>query len=1335
MGRMGEIHVPAVTTDEALRPDTLFADRYEILGEIGVGSFGRVYRARQLSTGQDVAIKTIRLRDRDTAADLQRHVDRFRREMRLCATLAHPHIVALRDSGELAGELLFAVFEYVPGVTLREIIESEGKLDPSEAILLMTQVLDALSCAHAQGIVHRDIKPENIMITKTGVRRHALVLDFGLGGFAADYELASARLTATQEMMGTPCYAAPEQLRGDVPSPRSDLYSWGLVFLECLTGEIAIGGATAHEVLMRQLSAEPVPIPSWLRRQRLGRLLEVVTVKDLDERRVTVSGLLETLTSIERDTTPPHGGVLTTPREGERRQLTLVACRTVVARTDGTAVELEDLDQILQAQLELYDRLSGPRGGMVVAAAADRALVAFGHPRAQENDARRAVRTALRLAAETRIANAHLKSERGIDVAVHIGVHSGLVIVRDGPAGLDIVGVAPQVAARIADRAADGVLVTDETKKLLRGEIACADAGLTAEVEPGKPMALYRVSADEIPPGIATGGSGEAQLVERAEELGQLLGAWQRAEAGIPRVVLLTGEPGIGKSRLVRELRQAVPAGAWLECRCVQENVTSPLRPIVDLLNGMRESPEELVHRVGLESLDTISLLTNLTSAPLDQPAGQMAMSPEVQKERTLGALVSLLLRMGEKHPLVFVVEDLHWADPTTVELLSLLVDELRAAPVAARLCVVLTARPEFAVPWNVADVTTIAPPRLTRAGVGAMVQAQITGTAPVSDVIDNIAQRTDGIPLFVEEMTHLLFESGALAGVPQGGERGAWATAIPGTLRELLTARLDALSAGARETVQLASAVGREVRYEVLASAADRDEGLLRRDLRELIDARVLQQRRSSAHESYVFRHALVRDAAYETMLRATRGRVHRRIAEAIRDRFPDVAEQQPELLAQHLEAGGKAGDAAAYWQRAGDRALRRAAYAEARQHLEQGLAAAASLASSPERMRAEVELLTSLGTVLLSTQGFAAEEVEATFERARALCDRMGGNVPPKILSGLIGVTITRGDQDATDRLLTHLRRFAESERDVVEQVTGITGLGIDAFWRGAHAVAHDYFERARPLYRSDTFQGYVREYGYDGGIFSYAYSALNHMILGRPVEAERIAAELIEIAEPSLDPHARSLAMSFAVHVAYAAHDDVETMARAERLLAISGEQKLMFWMTLGMCGRGVGMARSGSPAEGLAEVRQGVALTNMMGARLVYGYYLVFLADALLAAGELDEARTAVAEGLQVCGEQLGRFYEPELLRLDGAVLAAQGDPTAAEARLRSALALAHERGAVAFELRAATGLAALLHGRGDLAAARAAVTEALAPFCLDVDSTDLRAARALLATLG
>ena len=341
---------------------SLFAGAYDVLAEIGVGSFGRVYQARRRSTGQIVALKALRIEDGGADGAVERHAERFRRETALYADLTHPNIVQLLDAGESEDGVLYAVFEYVPGGTLKDVLAVEGLLTWREAARLMAQVLDALACAHAHGVVHRDLKPENIMITQTGARRNAMIVDFGLAGFVADRERArGGRLTATHDMMGTPCYAAPEQLRGEPPSPRADLYSWGLILLETLTGEPAISGASPQEVIHQQLGLDPVPLPASIRDRRLRRLLEATVAKRVERRTARVDELLDALD--ERGAppaTPPQA------RDAERRQVTVVCCGVTFASASGVALDLEELDHLLHVQHAVLDGIA--RAGGVVTA-------------------------------------------------------------------------------------------------------------------------------------------------------------------------------------------------------------------------------------------------------------------------------------------------------------------------------------------------------------------------------------------------------------------------------------------------------------------------------------------------------------------------------------------------------------------------------------------------------------------------------------------------------------------------------------------------------------------------------------------------------------------------------------------------------------------------------------------------------------------------------------------------------------------------------------------------------------------------------------------------------
>jgi tetratricopeptide (TPR) repeat protein len=443
---------------------------------------------------------------------------------------------------------------------------------------------------------------------------------------------------------------------------------------------------------------------------------------------------------------------------------------------------------------------------------------------------------------------------------------------------------------------------------------------------------------------------------------------------------------------------------------------------------------------------------------------------------------------------------------------------------------------------------------------------------------------------------------------------------------------------------------------------------------------------------------------------------------------------ERQPELLALHLEAGGQTADAIRYWHRAGDRLLRRAAYAEATDHLRRGLAALDRLPASAERDHSEIELLTTLGTVLFSTKGYADPDVENTFGRARALCEQAGEDVSLKILAGIMGVYITRNDRGATETLLPQFHRLAERRSDAPAQVTAYATLGQDAFWRGEHVRARDYLDRARSAYLTDEFGRFARDYGYDGGVFSCTYRMWNLWALGYPVQAAAAYQELTGIAARSFDPYTLPLVLGFGIVLAHACRDADATLARAEELVVLATEQKLFFWLALGLCGRGEARTLQGRPGDGIEDLQRGLSLLRMIGVMISYGYHLTSLAATHMEMGQIAEGQAAVAEGLDLCAHGLGRFHEPELLRLQGELLRREGRPSEAEAPLRRAVILAQERGAKAWAIRAATSLGDLLVAEGDRTDAARVVTAAYDVVPEGSDLPDIADARTLLAGL-
>jgi TOMM system kinase/cyclase fusion protein len=1306
---------------------TVFADVYDVLAEIGVGSFGRVYQARRRSTGQLVALKTLRIDDVAADAAPERQVERFRRETALYADLAHPNIVRLLDAAETADGLLYAVFEYVPGRTLKDVLAVEGALAPREASRLMAQVLDALACAHAHGVVHRDLKPENIMVAQTGARRNAMIVDFGLAGFLADRAGAS-RLSGTHEMMGTPCYAAPEQLRGEPPSPRADLYSWGLIFLETLTGEPAIVGASPQEVIHRQLGLDPVPVPSSIRDRRLRRLLEATVAKRADRRTARVEDLLDALeeSGSARVATPRTG-------EAERRQVTVVCCGVTFVGGSAGGLDLEELDHLLHVQHAVLDEIASRTGGVVTSVLADRVMLVYGHPQAREDDARRAGRAALQIVAQAARWNQLYAAERDVRLEMRVGVHTGLVIAREEgpshPSLRDVIGHTPQIAVRLAELAHAGeVLASLDTQHLFRDQLVVEPVGEHHVPETSRPIGVVRLVGTRSAASATLSLDEASPLVGRSREIEHLRSLWGDAQAGTSAAVLVSGDPGMGKSRLVHELRRSVPPDSWLECRCMPENQNTPLRPISDLLTALEASLERLLTRHGFDVAETLPLLAASLGLAGDEPATRPTHTPDRQKELTLDTLVRLLFAVATERPVVLVVEDLHWADPTTLELVKLLVQEVRAplGPGAPRLVIVLTARPSFTAPWGVGDTPLIHLSGLARPDVETLVRRRVGDAALSPEVLDQVVRNAEGVPLFVEEVVRMLVESAP----PPGEELG-----IPASLRDLLTARLDTLSPGARELAQVAAVLGREFSDDMLRAAASVDVEVVQADLRELIETGIVLQRRSVKWTTYVFKHVLLRDAAYETMVRSTRRGLHRRVAETLRDLFPDVEQQRPELLAHHLEHGGQPARAAQYLKIAGDRTMARGAYVESIRQFERGLACLHAEPHARERWVDELGLAESLGTALIATRGYSAPAVEEAFARASEICDRLGGDVPTRVLYGLWGVRLTRADRDATAALLPRLIEAAERNGDPVSWLFAHGATGVRAFFGGDPRQAHEEFRRSIRWYDTEGYRQFVREYGYDGGLYNFGYLAWSLQQLGAWASAVDVAEQAIAHAERNGSPYGISVALVFRALIARDQGDVATVVRLGDRAIPLATTQKLLYWLGPAACLRGWASLRQGDVELATTQVMQGLELLDVVGQRTTYAYHLAALVEIHLTRGEVDAGLAAVERGLALCATSLDCFYEPELLRLRGELLRRDGRLAAAEADFRRALDLACRRGGRWHELRAATSLARLLDERNQRDAAHGLLLSVYSSFDVTCDTSDLRDARALLAAMG
>ncbi|WP_438041315.1 TOMM system kinase/cyclase fusion protein [Sorangium sp. So ce128] len=1287
-----------VANGAALAPGATFDGRYEILAKLGEGGFGVVHKARQLTTGQPIALKILRLAEQGGVAQADRRVTRFLRETRLCAQLHHPNLVQLVDAGQVEDGTLYAAFAFAPGDNLAALLEREGALAPSEARHLMLQVLDALACAHAAGVVHRDLKPSNIMVIPTGARRNALVLDFGIGAMLDDGR--STRLTGSHDALGTPGYGAPEQWRGADASPRADLFSWGLVFLECLTGKPAYGGTEA-EIFYRLLGPDPVPIPAALERHPLGDLLARALRKDEGARDVTARGLFEALEAcslrgLSREALLGAGGpqasadtlslasaatVATSldrrrapALDGERRQLTALCCHLRARAAAGQAADAEALDDPLRAALTLCADVGRRYGGYVAAALGDDLLVYFGYPSAAEDDAKRAARAALAMAgaAQPEDAEDPRSAAPGVRIDVSVGLHTGLVV--DGNLGdLDgaclVTGATPRLAARLAALAPPGaVAVSAASQALLRAsfdlesEGACSIEGIAAPVE------TYRLGQEH---GAAarwpTPDGSKAPLPGRDAEIRLLLERWRRACEGAGQSSLITGEPGIGKSRLARALRDRVAHEdhTFLEARCSPATQNSPLRPVIELLEralGLDQEPDagskiarlegELAGH-GFALAESMPLFVPLFSLPLGAPYAPLDVSAQRQKALTLQTVASLLLAMADRRPVLLLAEDLHWADSTTMEFLAQVVRDAPAVP----LCVVMTARPEFSPSFSTADVLLLPLSRLERAQMEEMLTRLVGNKALPPAVIEQVAGRADGVPLFAEELLRMMVDSGLVVEREDRYElTGSLSrAAIPGTLRALLTARLDRLER-AKETAQLAAALGREFSVEVLSAASPLGPAAVKDDLERLMSAGLLLFRRRQKDAVGVFKHALLRDAAYESLSTGARRRIHARIAATLEERFPEVVRTRPDLLAAHHAAAEQKGQAVGYAQRAAEQALRRSAYAEAIVHASNAVAWAEALAGA-EGAEAELAANGVLTQALMATRGWADPQVKATADRSASLLQRLEQDSKHRVptLWFLFTYHHVASNRRTACGVAEELVAIAERSGDQGLRAAAAALHGLALFMDGDHADARRAVERAVELYDPELHRDHGARFGLDSLVLAKSFVALLRWFFGDTASAFALIASALEWAREVGHVPSIALCLMYGGMVHQLAGDRRAVTAMAGELLALSGKYGLPAY-------EGYGVVLHDWAAGDEERPRAIVRTLSDLGCKLGLSYYASLAADTQAARGELTAAIECIDRCLSMCRENDEHFYEPEL-HLRRAIVAARLDPAA------------------------------------------------------------------------
>jgi class 3 adenylate cyclase/predicted ATPase len=1048
-------------------------------------------------------------------------------------------------------------------------------------------------------------------------------------------------------------------------------------------------------------------------------------------------------------------------REGERRHLTVMFCDLVESTALSARLDPEDLRHVIAsyqaACAEMVERFEG----RVARYLGDGILVYFGYPRAHEDDARRAVYAALDIISAVDGLNARLEREHGVRLAVRIGIDTGLVVAGE-LAGAEqrepfaIFGETPNVAARLQSLAEPNqVVVSAATHELIRGQFECESLGAHELKGIPQPMRLYLVVRESGARSRleASAPAGLTALVDREQEMALLADRWSRVRERSGQVVLISGEAGIGKSRLVRVLKERVAGEThlWLECYCSPYYQSSPLYPVIDLLTqGLgwtrHDSPEtkltkleQGLTRASFAVSEVLPPLAGLLSLPLAAPPPGPVSSPARRKQQVLEALRAWLARIAAERPVVLVVDDLHWIDPSTLEFLSLLVDRLPP------LLLLLTARPEFHPPWPMhAHVTQLTLSRLGREHVAQMAE-YVAGDRPLPPgLVQQLVGRTDGIPLFVEELTKLCLESDVVVredGARYEGAGSVSATGIPASLHDSLMARLDRL-ASAKSVAQLGATLGREFTYELLHAVASFEKRSLGAALTQLVDAELLYQRGVPPDASYSFKHALIRDAAYESLLKSSRQQYHERIAQVLTERFPEVAASQPELVAHHYTEGALGAQAVNYWYMAAQRAVESSANLEAISYLGKAIGLLAAVPATGERTHVELALQTLLGFALMSCKGYGAPEVEAAFRRARELCQDLGEAAQPfPVLRGLWAFAIVRGRLSEARVLADQLLDIARRAGDNAFLIEAYYALGCTLFYLGEPRASHDWSEQGIALYDPVLHRSHTQLYGADPGVTCRCYAAVALWQLGRADQAVVRIREAQALAEETAQPVNAAFGFTFGA-VIHQSRGDVEaTRQCAEAAVALATEQVLPFWASLARIFTGWAWFKEGNAGRGIAEIERGLAENLAAGAEVGRPKNCALLAEAFTARGDTPAALAALAEAFDAVTTTGARYEEAELHQLRGEALLARaqqggGAPLLAEAEacLRRGIELARRQPAPAFELRCATSLSRLLQRRGTLEEARRVLAPIYASFTEGLDTADLQAARALLAQL-
>ena len=1039
-------------------------------------------------------------------------------------------------------------------------------------------------------------------------------------------------------------------------------------------------------------------VGSWLRGLGLERyeaafreneidetVLPSLTADDLKDLGIGIVGhrrkLLDAIAALRADanTKVPLSDTLPTidrsPKDAaERRHLTVMICDLVGSTALSARLDPEDLRGVIGAYHTCIAEVIGRYQGIIARYMRDGVLAYFGYPRAQEDDAEQAVRAALALVD----AVANFRTNFDAALQVRIGIATGTVVVSElrideTPVEQAVVGVTPNLAARLQTLAEPGtVLICPSTRRLTGGHFDYRDVGPVALKGWAEPVPVWQVLGTsgvesrfeamhkaKLPP-----------LFGREEEIELLLRRWRHATQEEGRVVLLTGEPGIGKSHIALALEERLQSEPHIALRyfCSAHHTSSALFPFIGQLEraaGIERSDSPTEKLSKLDALvvqstaapERVAVLANLFALPASDRFRLQELSPQKRKEKTFAALLAQLDGLAARQPVFMMFEDIHWIDPTSLELLTATVERLPQL----RVLLLITARSEFTPPWpSYPHMTTIPLTRLGRREGAALVERVTSGKTLPKEVMDEILARTDGVPLFIEELTKTVLESGLLQERDDHYvlERPLPSLAIPTTLHASLMARLDRL-APVREVAQIGAVVGREFSYELLSVVAGLPKKKLDEALAQLVELELVFCRGEVPQAIYTFKHVLVRDAAYSGLLKSRRAQLHSAIASAVEQRFPEIVQAEPETLANHLMEAGLNEKAAGYWLQAGKNAAMRSANLEAIAHLQRGAEAVGRLPEGSQRDRRDLDFQFALGPCLIATQGPASGKAVATFVRARELCERLGD--PPEYLQvmfWLVTACVVRGELPRAAEMIATLLRLAQAHGDRPALLNAMRGEAMIFLFMGRLADARKAIERAVETFNASNEADRLaaRSAGQDAGVADLALMSWALWLLGDVDTAVTRMTAAFQRAAGIEHPHTHAYACYYASVLHALRGEPAIAQGHAERCLALSEEHGFRQWRGLSRAIRGTCVTVLDPSSDMLKEVMGALEEYRGAGYQLGITALYVLLCRALLLLRQPEAALEVTEQGLATAVHNAEQIFEAELYRTQGACVA-------------------------------------------------------------------------------